>query len=195
MGGGFIAFLGCCVGFAIAVLICPKFYAPIRDYKIALKNHLTFGSAIPENRITQLKSNRIWFYSFLAISLILISNFAVALYLLKYPTRSMIESRNEALLSARSASRSAQCQSGPSALAAATIAVKGRLSDPGSAEFASINDPNTSITYVGKCMFNVISYVRSRNGFGGMNTVAYVARVRFNADSDRWNAESIDMKE
>lgn len=195
MGGGFVAFLGFCVGFSIAILVCPKFFAPMTDYKLTLKNHLLFGSEIPESRTAQFKSDRIWFYSFLAISLILMSNFAVALYLLKYPTRSMIESRNESLLSARSASRSAQCESGPSALAAATIAVKGRLRDPGSAEFASINDPNTSITYVGKCMFNVISYVRSRNGFGGMNTVAYVARVRFNKDSERWNAESIDMKE
>lgn len=195
MGGGFVAFLGFVLGLVFAILVCPKFYAPMKDYKFNIKLNRLKASEIPAKSTAQFKSDQRWFYIFLAISLMLMANFVLAFYLARHPTRGMIDSRNEAALSARSASRSAECESRGAALAAATIAVKGQLRDPGSADFPSINDPNTSISYLGQCTFSVISHVSSRNGFGGMNTIAYMARVKFHKSSDRWIVESINMKE
>lgn len=195
MGGGFIAFLGFGLGLLIATLVCPRFYAPMKAYRQRLEISKRSGVRIPGGLDAQFNSDKRAFYLCLTVSLILMVNFAVALFLLKYPTRSMIDSRNQSVLSAKSVSRSAECESRGAALAAATIAVKGRLRDPGSADFPSINDPNTSISYLGQCAFSVISHVRSRNGFGGMNTIAYMARVKFNKSSDRWIVESINMKE
>ena len=166
MFGGFLGFMGVAVGLALLILAWPKVPARMPIVK---------GSV-------------------LALSVALIANFVLSLYLMRHPTAGMTANSYAAAADARKERSQKECNDPVSAFSAVTLEVKRRLKDPDSAVFPWPNDPEVSVQRVGgACTFRVSANVRAKNAFGAYLPNPFDATIRFDMTRGAWGLEAIQI--
>lgn len=81
---------------------------------------------------------------------------------------------------------------GGMAYAMAQRQVESRLKAPSSARFASYGSEAHAIPD-GNCGFVVSGFVDSQNSFGAMLRNHFVAKLKYNIDTDRWHLVDLSM--
>lgn len=166
MIGGFVGFIGIAIGLVMLILIWPKMNKEMRVVR----------------GVT------------LAISLLLISNFLLAIYFLKSPTERMLRDRKEVADTARNERNIKECYSSTSAFTAANLEVKRRLKDPDSAKFPWVTDAEVKIQKItGTCTFSITSHVSAKNSFGAYSPQSFDAVVQYDMSSRSWRVIQMNM--